>query len=293
MFPHLTGYRLLPDSSTNPYLCFMCGRYTLVDKIEAYEKRFNAVVQQFAVHVSLPNYNVVPGALAPVITNDKPNEIQFFRFGLTPSWAKKPMYLINARSEGDHNTEDDPQYRGAKGIISKPAFRKPIRSQRCLVIADFFIEGPKKEKLDKPYLVYLKRRPFAMAGIWDHWANPETGELFHSFSIITTTPNSVLQKIGHHRSPVILHESDERRWLKSDQLSEITQLLEPYDSDEMNAYPISNRIKNPRVNDLQLLEPVGEPVLKEQDFRLVRELKLQGMGYTRRNERNEQGSLDL
>jgi hypothetical protein len=61
----------------------------------------------------------------------------------------------------------------------------------------------------------------------------------------------------------------------------------------MNAYPISNRIKNPRVNDLQLLEPVGDPVLKEEDFRLVRELKLQGMGYTRRNERNEQGSLDL
>ena len=63
----------------------------------------------------------------------------------------------------------------------------------------------------------------------------------------------------------------------------MTHLLEPYDSDEMNAYPISNRIKNPRVNELQLLEPVGEPVEKETKFRLVRELKLQGMGYTKRN----------
>ncbi len=266
----------------------MCGRYVLVDKLEAYEQRFNAVAQQYSNHVILPNYNVVPGALAPVITNDKPGEIQFFRFGLTPFWAKKAMYLINARAEGDHNSEDDPNYRGAKGIISKPSFRKPIRSQRCLVIADYFIEGPKKEKLDKPFLVYLKRRPFAMAGIWDHWANPETGEIIHSFSIITTTPNRLLQKIHHHRSPVILHESDEQKWLESDQLSAVTELLEPYDEDDMNAYPISNRIKNPRVNDIELLEPLGDPVEKDTDLRVVRELKLQGMGFTKRNERSEQ-----
>lgn len=263
----------------------MCGRYILIDKIQSYEKRFNAVAQQYSALVTLPNYNVVPGALAPVITNDKPGEIQFFRFGMTPFWAKKPMYLINARAEGDQNSTDDPNYRGAKGIISKPSFRKPIRSQRCLVIADFFIEGPKKEKLDKPYLVYLKRRPFAMAGIWDQWANPETGEIFHSFSIITTTPNRVLQKIGHHRSPVILHEGDEQKWLQSEHLSDITDLLEPYDSDEMNAYPISTRIKSPRANALDLLVPVGEPVEKDVELRVLSELKLQGMGYTKREER--------
>ncbi|MBK7965533.1 MAG: hypothetical protein IPK10_09720 [Bacteroidetes bacterium] len=54
------------------------------------------------------------------------------------------MYLINARAEGDHNSDDDPNYRGAKGNHQQTFFRKPIRSQRCLVIADYFIEGPKK-----------------------------------------------------------------------------------------------------------------------------------------------------
>jgi len=260
----------------------MCGRYILVDKIEVYEKRFQAIAKTYSIHINLPNFNVTPGALAPVITNDKPKEIQFFHFGLTPFWAKKPMYLINARAEGDHNGDDDPNYRGAKGIISKPSFRKPIRSQRCLVIADYFIEGPKKEKLDKPYLVYLKRRPMALAGIWDEWANKETGEIFHSFSIITTTPNKVIQQIGHHRSPVILHENDERKWLEGEHLSDITSLLEPYLEDDMNAYPISNRIKSPKENDIQLLEPVGEPILQETELRVVRELKLQGMGSSKR-----------
>ena len=52
------------------------------------------------------------------------------------------MYLINARKEGDHNRANDPSYSGAAGILQKPSFRKPIRSQRCLVLADGFIEGP-------------------------------------------------------------------------------------------------------------------------------------------------------
>ncbi len=261
------------------YLRVMCGRYVLIRKIEAYEVRFNATVIRNPA-VMLPNFNVVPGALAPVITNQDPNHIQFFRFGLTPFWAKKPMYLINARSEGDHNSGDDPNYTGAKGIISKPSFRKPIRSQRCLIPADFFIEGTVKEKLDKPFLVYLKESPFAMAGIWDEWVNPETGEVINSFAIITAASNRLLQKLPHHRSPVILHKSDEAKWLNSDApLSEITSLLEPYPAEEMNAYPIDPRIKNPRSNDLQLLAPVGDSVVPDTELRVAHELKLIGMKF--------------
>lgn len=277
----------------NPYLSTMCGRYVLIDKLEVYEKRFHATADPVSVHVRFPNFNVSPGALAPVITGDAPNRIQFFRFGMTPFWAKKAMLLINARAEGDHNSDDDPRYRGAKGILSKPAFRKPVRSQRCLVIADYFLEGPKQEKLDKPFLVYLKRRPFAMAGIWDEWANPDTGEIIRSFAIITTTPNRLLQRIGHHRSPVILQERDENRWLKTEHLADATALLEPYPDGEMNAYPVSSRLKNPRLNEVALLDPTGPPLFAENDLRLVQELKLHGMGYTKRDERNQQGQLDF
>lgn len=260
----------------------MCGRYVLIQQIEEYEKRFNAV----AVHPVplLPNYNVAAGHAAPVITNTEPHRIQFYRFGLTPFWSKKAMYLLNARAEGDHNSDDDPLYRGAKGIIAKPSFRKPIRSQRCLVIADYFIEGPKTEKLDKPYLVYLTRRPFAFAGIWDQWANPETGEVIHSFAIITTTATGLMQKIGHHRSPVILRERDERTWLSNEPLSDITALLEP-DDEDMNAYPITNKIKNPRANELNLLAPTGESVMKDTGMKVLSDMKLQGMGYTKRDEK--------
>ncbi len=261
----------------------MCGRYVLVQKVELLEKRFNITAPEGFEFK--PSYNIVPGSLAPVITSENPRQLDLLRFGMIPFWAKKPMTLINARAEGDHNAEDDPSYSGAKGIITKPSFRKPIRSQRCLVLADCFIEGTIKEKLSKPYVVYLKEgeRPFAFAGIWDQWANPETGEIVRSFAIITTVANALLQMIPHHRSPVILSRHQEQAWLSHDlPLSDVTAMLKPYPAELMNAYPIAPAIKNPRANGPELLKPTGQRLTPELDIRKTDDLRLQGMGMNKR-----------
>lgn len=261
----------------------MCGRYILVQKIKTIEKRFNVTAPEEIEWK--PAYNISPGQIAPVITGDNPKELQLFRFGMTPFWAKKPMYLINARAEGDHNKENKPDYTGAKGIITKPSFRKPIRSQRCLVIADAFIEGTVKEKLSKPFVVYLKDnvRPFAFAGIWDEWINQETGEIIRSFAIITAASNELLQKLPHHRSPVILRQGQEKKWLNMDiPLADATKLLKPYPADLMNAYPIDPAIKNPRSEGAQLLKPIGERIVPEYDIQTKQDIELQGMGSGKR-----------
>jgi len=260
----------------------MCGRYVSVQKIETIEKRFN--VTAGAGFVFEPSYNIGPGKYAPIITNEKPKELQLFQFGLTPFWAKKKMYLFNARSEGDRNQENDEHYAGAKAIVLKPAFRKPIRSQRCLVIADAFIEGPVKERLDKPYVVYLKDnvRPFAFAGIWDKWESGD-GEIVYSFAIITTTTNDLLKKIGHDRAPVILPRNRETNWLNNDlPLADVTRYLEPYPAQLMNAYPVSTDIKNPKAEGRQLIEPVGQRIEPEYDAKEKVELQLHGMGHYKR-----------
>ena len=65
----------------------MCGRYVSVQSVEVIERRFDIRVPS---NIDLePSYNISPGKYAPVITNDKPKELQFFQFGLTPFWAKK------------------------------------------------------------------------------------------------------------------------------------------------------------------------------------------------------------
>jgi putative SOS response-associated peptidase YedK len=265
----------------------MCGRYVNVSKIEEVEKRFNVKVEHTDpddFYQYRQDVNVSPGTYAPVITNERPDTLQFYQFGFTPFWAKKKMYVINARSEGDHNKENDPTYRGAKGILQKPMFRKSIRSKRCLVVVDAFIEGPKEERLKKPYIIYRRDRirPFALAGIWDRWINKDSGEEHHSFAILTTTANDLLQKVGHHRSPVVLDRDTEQWWLSDDtELNIITSLMEPFPSTDFNAYPISPAIRSPKAKDIELLKPVGERIYPEYEYIIYNELQLFGMGESR------------
>ena len=243
----------------------MCGRYVQVSKLEVLQKRFGAEAIQ--PELWRANANIAPGSATPVITSDAPKQIQFYQFGFRPSWATSKMMFINARAEGDHNPDNDPRYNGAKGIIQKPSFRKAIRSQRCLVLADAFIEGPFDRKLSEPYLVYLqgKNRPFAMAGIWDSWMDPDSQRELFSFAIITTTANEVLQHIRHPRSPVILSQESEAAWLSIDTpLADVTDLLRPWPSEGMNAYPINSAIKHPGAQGLDLLQPIGERVMPEE-----------------------------
>lgn len=272
----------------------MCGRFILVQRLEAIEKRFH--VEAAADFMLEPNYNISPGQYTAVISSSEPRKLQLMRFGLTPFWAKKDMLLINARAEGNHNSENRPDFTGAKGIIEKPSFRKPIRSQRCLVIADAFIEGSTKEKLSKPYLVYLRNkvRPFAMAGIYDTWIHPVSGLEIRSFAIITTTANALMQKIPHHRSPVILSPSGERKWLNTElPLSDITRLLHPYDAELMNAYPISAEIKHPSSNGPELIKPTGPTLEKEIRYETNQYIAKTGMGNpkTRFSDSGEESKL--
>jgi len=261
----------------------MCGRYILVTKVTEVEKRFNVKADSTIYKLFIPDVNIGPGGNGLVITDDRPSELQMMTFGFTPYWSKKRMYIFNARSEGDRNKENDPNYSGAKEIFKKPMFRHAIRSKRCLIIADGFLEGPQKEKLSKPYVVYLrdKVRPFAFAGLWDEWINKDTGELVQGFAIITTVSNSVTQAIDHHRSPVIIKSDDESLWLDTNaELGEVLQLLNPYPGEYMNAYPIDKEIKNPRAKGMHLIQPTGERIHTEHEYEFHTEMQLMGMGMT-------------
>ena len=277
----------------------MCGRYAVVSRLKIIEKEFNASISEILDRFEF-NPNVSPSDEALVITNDAPDTVQLFRFGFTPHWAKNKTYIINARSEGDHNKENAPNYTGAKGIINKPMFRKAIRSQRCLVIADAFVEWTTEKKMSDPYLVYRggQKRPFAMAGIWDEWIDNKTGETTKSFAIITTAPTPLMQVIPHHRSPLVLTQEDEKKWISNDlTLNEVTEMLYPFDDTGFNAYPISTDIKSARNKYADLLKPTGERLRKEYDYVFYQDLKLQGMGETttrKRSQKEKQNNqLDL
>ena len=240
----------------------MCRKYVLASDLDKIETRFNVRLDPNTVEIP-KLYSVCCADYSYVITSENPNVLQVLKFGMTPFFSKEPMSLVNARAEGDKNSCNYPDYNGSKAIFLQTAFKKPIQSQRCLVIADAYYEWSGQ---NKPYLVFLrdKNRPFAFAGIYDRWIDPESKEIVTSFAIITTVANSLLQSIGVKRMPVILSRSEEAYWVKSsNHLSDVLVLLNPYPAENMNAYPVSEMVNTDGVNDPAILNPVGEKLQKE------------------------------
>ncbi len=220
----------------------MCGRYSFILEDELIWERFGVRVRT-AVYKA--RYNCAPGQDLAVISNDDSLVLQYFRWGLIPSWSKDPTTgnkMINAKSET---------------ILEKASFKEPFRNHRCLVPADGFFEW-RKEKEKTPYRVTLKDgSPFAFAGIWNEWRHPD-GLSLRTFSILTTEPNELVGRI-HNRMPVILRKEDERNWLSATGEKELLGMLKPYPAEEMSCYPVSKQVNSPANDNPEvILQAPGE-----------------------------------
>ncbi len=247
----------------------MCKRFVVVKSIREIEKRYQAFADDELSYK--PSANIAKSDAALVITNKDPQQLQMFQFGLTLANSKRQTYVTNIPMEGKLNREyNTANYTGPKGILTMPQFKGPIRSQRCLIVCDAFIAGPRNAELDKPYLIFprSKQQKFSLAGIWDTWIDPYTGKGINSFAIITAPANKLMKRIGHHRCPVVLlNGEDEYVWLKTNEpLANATALMKPFDYQVFDAYRISNEIKNRNHKYLKLLAPIsGKRVMQTKD----------------------------
>ena len=71
---------------------------------------------------------------------------------------------------------------------------------------------------------------FAFAGIWDRWKDAN-GKVVETWSILTTTPDSLLAEV-HDRMPVILEAENYEFWLDPGfkDLDTLTATLKPFES---------------------------------------------------------------
>ncbi|MGH7176207.1 MAG: SOS response-associated peptidase [Tepidisphaeraceae bacterium] len=227
----------------------MCGRYTLI-KLSDFTDMFPWI--RGPEEPVGARYNIAPTQSVAIVPNDGKNQVEFAHWGLIPSWAKDASIgnrTINARAET---------------LADKPMFRKLIRARRCLVPADGFYEWKKNADQTKtPMYIRLKSaRPFAFAGLWDSWRDPE-GKRIPSCTIITTEPNALVKSI-HNRMPVILPEQACRRWIDpaDHDAGDLSGLLCPYDADEMEAYAVSREVNRPGNESTRLIER-AEPILAQ------------------------------
>ncbi len=221
----------------------MCGRFTLtVDPADLQEAFPWLAIPEGA----RPRFNIAPTQPVAVVPNTGENRLDFYTWGLIPSWAKDPEIgnrLINARAET---------------LAEKPSFRTAFRRRRCLILADGFYEwrlNPDGKSKTPMYIRLASGKPFAFAGLWELW-NSSDGSQIYSTTIITTQPNALMQSI-HNRMPVILPPETYARWLEPAERKpkELTDLLQPFPAEAMTAYSVSRLVNSPDNDRPECIQP--------------------------------------
>ena len=191
-------------------MCFHSKQTKLALEVE---NRFDAKIEKNELFQSQENINGFNFAKNPIITDEKPNIIQHYNWGLIPSWAKdediKKMTL-NARIET---------------IDEKPSFRNSV-NKRCLVIANGFYEWQWLDSKGKNKIKYEigigNDDLFAFAGLYSQWVNTITGEIKDTYTIVTTQANELMAEIHNtkKRMPIILKPEDENKWLNHNPIND-------------------------------------------------------------------------
>jgi putative SOS response-associated peptidase YedK len=196
-------------------------------------------------------YNAAPSQELFVIRqNHKTSErsLDLIKWGLIPYWCQNP--------KGGRR----PTNAKAESVAMLPMFKEAYARRRCIVPVDGFFEwrALKGARAKQPYAIAMKDgSPFGLAGLWENWKNPNTGEWERTFAIITVPSNQLLAKI-HNRMPAILEPRSYERWLGL--APNPHDLLITYPPEPMKMWPISTRVNKPENDDPSLLDRVKEPV---------------------------------
>jgi putative SOS response-associated peptidase YedK len=225
----------------------MCGRYVRRGDKQRIAEAFHIRGSLDSLAMSPDDYNVAPTTFQPVIResrDDGSRELVLMRWGLIPFFTAqlsdvKGISTINAKADT---------------IRTSPTWREPFKKRRCLVPASAFYEWKKLDaKTRQPYAFTVPDASlFAFAGLWDAWKDGQ-GHWLQSFSIVTTEANELVASV-HNRMPVILHQRDYDRWLSREVTDQPpTDLLRPFESEDMEMRPANPLVGNVRNNGPEML----------------------------------------
>ena len=206
----------------------MCGRYVVNNPVSKTSKLVKSAIQV----EDIENYNAHPYQKLPVIKKYKNgNTLENLKWGLIPSWAKNKDFkaLINARLET---------------IDEKVSFKKLIKLNRCVVVADGFYEWKRNEKEKIPYYFLRKdKKTIFFAGIYEN----------DEFCLITEEAKENVKEI-HHRQPVIINETDINRYLNLELQGSI--FLKECKKTDLTFYEVSKDVNKPTNNSASLIQAI-------------------------------------
>lgn len=171
----------------------------------------------------------------PVISNDRPDVIDMYRWGFVPNW-------IRSEDEAKEYLKKYTPFNAiSEEVATKASYREAwAKGQRCLIPVTSFtewqhcpIEG--KKAVNKiPHTITTKGgEVFSLGGIWQ-----DTALGYRVYTILTTRANPLMEMIHNSkkRQPVIIPKDMEQFWLSPTlDLDHIKIMCDPLPESEMIA----------------------------------------------------------
>jgi len=234
----------------------MCGRFAQHRGPLYYMEQFGLDTRDARLPNAPQRFNAAPTQDLLVIRRNPETErpeMGLLRWGLVPSFSKDMRdgaRLINARSET---------------VREKASFRAAwAKGRRCVVPADAFYEWQATADGKQPFAIArTDGAPLALAGLWENWRDPASGEWVRTFTILTCPANARLAPL-HDRMPVILAPADIPKWLSGPDPAgphvsdpDPAALMRPLPAQEVTLWPVSTRVNSVRNDDADLIVPLA------------------------------------
>ena len=207
----------------------MCGRYVVKNPIIKTKKIVKSAIQV----EDIENYNAHPSQKLPVIKKYKNGKtLESLSWGLIPGWAKDKDFkaLINARLE----TVDE-----------KVSFKKLIKNNRCVAVADGYYDWKRKEKEKIPhYFTRKDNKTIFFAGIYEE----------NQFCLITEEAKEST-KLIHNRQPVIINETDINSYLNLELQG--SMYLKERNKPNLIFHQVSKDVNKPTNNGGSLIQKIN------------------------------------
>jgi putative SOS response-associated peptidase YedK len=222
----------------------MCGRYALRTSVPELARTLG--VEPLVDFV--PRFNIAPTQQVPAMhITGAQRALRWMRWGLVPSWSAGPdarYAMHNARIEN---------------ITAKPAYRGPLRRQRCLIPASGWYEWQKLKDRKQPWLIAHSEAPLVcLAAVWDHWQSDS--ESITSCSLLTASAAAPIDDI-HNRMPIVVPMQRWESWLNptNHDPNAALNVLQPIDALALRATAVSSHVNNARNDDPRCMEELQEP----------------------------------
>jgi putative SOS response-associated peptidase YedK len=243
----------------------MCGRFASFTQTQ--DLADELAIAEIAEDARLlpPSWNVAPTDPVRIVVERAAKDsaavtrsMRLARWGLVPSWSKDPSggaRMINARSET---------------LLDKPAFAKPFKARRCIVLADGYYEWRKlslpttgSKKIPKqPYWIHPAGPGVAaFAGLYEFWRNPAASETDPDRWLVSTTvitrPASESMAPIHDRMPFVLPPGAWNQWLDPS-VGDASDLLQ-IDNAPLTTLPVGDAVGSVQNDGPSLIEADPDP----------------------------------